>query len=114
VKRSPDNDPSVILTRTNVLLFVVVVLLGALIIAQMCLVTLLFASPALRERIYGPPPTRPAPTRTTGEGDGVGWGACEGGEGFDRLGLVTNSGVRRQSVAWSAQPDRFAVHLACF
>jgi hypothetical protein len=54
-------DPSVILTRTNIILFVVVVVLGALILAQMCIVSLLIVSPPLRERIYGPSPTEPAP-----------------------------------------------------
>jgi hypothetical protein len=42
---------SIIWTRRNILLFILVVVLGALILAQMCFVALLFASPSLRERV---------------------------------------------------------------
>ncbi len=53
------SDPSVILTRTNIILFLVVVLMGAIILSQLCIVPLLLTSPRLRERIYGPPPPTP-------------------------------------------------------
>ncbi len=50
--RPPRPYGSVIWTRRNKLLFVVVVVLGALILAQLCFIVLLFASPVLRERLF--------------------------------------------------------------
>lgn len=44
---------SIIMTRRNIVLFAIVVLLGAIILAYMCFVAFLFASPTLRERVMG-------------------------------------------------------------
>ncbi len=44
---------SIIMTRRNIVLFVLVVLMGAIILAYMCFVAFLFASPTLRERVMG-------------------------------------------------------------
>ncbi len=57
IEREPDTgrlppEGSIIWTRRNKLLFVVVVVLGALILAQLCFVALLIASPILRERVF--------------------------------------------------------------
>lgn len=50
----PDRRPpeSIIWTRRNIALFILVVALGALILAQLCFVGMLVASPTLRQRVF--------------------------------------------------------------